>query len=312
MDLLWEKYYIFSVTEVVCRNTQMMRKIKTKLRERDFMIGEKKIALAFFDILGTSKRLNENELQKVYEYYECMVKLCSDDTVPVIIENSLYGKSELIKYIGNQKPFVLLQTELKNAFFSDTFIMWVELDEQFNSLLVGFFEKCAIVFCEALRRKIPLRGTISVGTAIMDEEKKIFLGKPLVEAAKGETCQNWLGIGLGKSFKSLHTMDTRYVLPYTDYIKTDIKGSNEILNNYALDWPRWWRENDCGDGYGDINSIIADMNLDTRFAKYYENCLRYYEYSKDGDSIWEKKTGIHGITKQILSDLIEHSIVMDC
>lgn len=276
------------------------------------MIGERKIALAFFDILGTSKRLNENELQKVYEYYECMIKLCSDDTVPIIIENTLYGKSELTKYIGKQKPFVFLQTELKNAFFSDTFILWVELDGPFNTLLGGFFEKCSIVFCEALRRKIPLRGTISVGTSIMDEEKKIFLGKPLVEAAKGETCQNWLGIGLGKSFKSLHTMDTRYVLPYTEHIKADREGSCEILNNYALDWPRWWRENDCGDNYGDIDSIIADMNTDARFAKYYEKCLRFYEYSKDGDSIWEKKTGIHGVTKQIFSDIIEHPIVMDC
>ena len=186
--------------------------------------------------------------------------------------------------------------------------MWVELDGPFNVLLGGFFEKCSIVFCEALRRKIPLRGTISIGASIMDGEKKIFIGKPLVEAAKGETCQNWLGIGLGKSFKSLHTMDTRYILPYTEHIKADIEGSYEILNNYALDWPRWWRENDCGD----INSIIADMNTDIRFVKYYEKCLHFYEYSKNGDNIWEKKTGIHGVTRQILSDLIEHPIVMDC
>lgn len=276
------------------------------------MISEKNIALAFFDILGTSKRLNSSELQSVYEYYEQMVKLCSDTMVPIIIENTLYGKSELTRYIGEQKPFVLLQTELKNAFFSDTFIMWVEIDSPFNKLLTGFFEKCSIIFCEALRRKIPLRGTISIGTAIMDEENKIFLGKPLVEAAKGETCQNWLGIGFGKSFRTFHTMDTRYILPYSEHIKTDKEESRSILNEYVLDWPRWWREHDIGDDYGDINSIIADMNTDGRFSKYYENCLRFYEYSKNGDSIWEKKTGICGVTKQLLSDLIEHFIVMDC
>ena len=103
-----------------------------------------------------------------------MVKLCSDDTVPIIIENTLYGKSELTKYVGEQKPFILLQKDLKNAFFSDTFIMWIEIDGPFNELLGGFFEKCSIIFCEALKRRIPLRGTISLGNSIMDEEKRFF------------------------------------------------------------------------------------------------------------------------------------------
>lgn len=268
----------------------------------------KEIALVFFDILGTSKKLNENELQKVYKYYEYMVKFCSDDMVPIIIENTLYGKEELIKCFGNQKPYILLQKELKNAFFSDTFIMWVEIDASYKELLSGFFEKCSIIFCEALRRRIPLRGTIAIGTSIMDEEKKIFLGKPLVEAAKGEICQKWLGVGLGKSIRSIHTFDTRYVLPYTKHIKADKEDSYSVLINYALDWPRVWREND----YGDINSVIADMNTDSRFLKYYEECIRFYEYSEEGDRIWEKETGILGVTQQVLSNLIEHPIVMDC
>lgn len=276
------------------------------------MFEEKYIALAFFDILGTSKRLNENELNIVYEYYVQMAKLCSDAMIPIVIENTLYGKRELIEYVGKQKPFVLLQTDLKNAFFSDTFIIWIEMDDPFTAILGGFFEKCSIIFCEALKRRIPLRGSISIGTSIMDEEKKIFLGKPLVEAAKGEMCQNWLGIGLGRSFRAIHTMDTRYILPYTKHIKTGKEKLSSVLNGYALDWPRWWRENAVGTEYGDIYSIIGEMNNDGNYSKYYENCLRFYDYSKKGDSIWEKKTGISGVTKQAISDLISPFIVMEC
>lgn len=271
------------------------------------MKEEKRIALAFFDILGTSKRLINNELQKVYEYYEQMAMLCSDNTIPIIIENNLYGKSELTKYIGEQKPFIILEEELNNAFFSDTFIIWVDVDGPFNVLLGSFFEKCSIIFCEALKRKIPLRGTIAIGNSIMDDEKKIYLGQPLVEAAKGEPCQNWIGVGLGKSFNMIHTMDTRYILPYTNHIKADNNKSSELLNPFALDWPRIWREQN----YGDITSILTNMNTDTEFSKYYDNCLNFFEYSQNGDNIWEESTGIHGVTKQVLSDLIEPFIVID-
>lgn len=44
---------------------------------------EKEIVLAFFDILGSSKRLMNNEYQKVYEFYQYMVKLCSETEVPL-------------------------------------------------------------------------------------------------------------------------------------------------------------------------------------------------------------------------------------
>lgn len=270
---------------------------------------EKLVVIAFFDILGTSKKLESNEMLKVYDYYKYMIKLCSDETVPIIIKNILYGKN--LKILGKQKPYVLLCKELKHAFFSDTFIIWVEIDDFFIESLEGFFEKCSVIFCEALKRNIPLRGTISIGKAIMDEKEKIFLGYPLAEAAKGETCQNWLGIGLGKSFKSIHTFDTRYILPYSEHIKSNENNYSSLLNSFALDWPRWWRECEKINEYGDINTVISRMNTDLKFRSYYENCLRFYEYSKDGDNIWENKTAIPGITKQAISpDLIQHFIVL--
>lgn len=271
---------------------------------------QKNIVLAFFDILGTSKLLSSGELQRIYGYYVKMAELCSDTTVPILLKNVLYGKKELVNLIGEQKPFVILQTELKNAFFSDTFIIWSEIDGPSQIILTAFFEKCAIIFCEALKQMIPLRGTISVGTAVMDEEQKIFLGKPLAEAAKGEVCQNWLGMGFGKSFRAFHSFDTRYVLPYSLHRKTDKKESSALLNEYVLDWPRWWREHESECGYGNIYSAISKMNTDSKFSQYYEYCLRFYEYSENGDKIWEEKSGIKGITKQAFSDLVSPFLVL--
>lgn len=62
---------------------------------------EKEIILAFFDILGSSKRLMDNEYQKVYEFYNYMVKLCSDTEVPLSYPGIFpeeQGKEMLILY----------------------------------------------------------------------------------------------------------------------------------------------------------------------------------------------------------------------
>ena len=97
------------------------------------------------------------------------------------------------------------------------------IDSFLRPLIGGFLEKCSIVFCEALKRGIPLRGTISVGASIMDEENHIFLGKPLAEAAKAEPHQKWLGITIGKSIvdsiEQFHPMDMEYLLPFCNHLK---------------------------------------------------------------------------------------------
>lgn len=39
--------------------------------------------------------------------------------------------------------------------------------------IAGFYEKCLTIFIEALKKGIPLRGSIAKGTAIMDENNKL-------------------------------------------------------------------------------------------------------------------------------------------
>lgn len=55
-------------------------------------------------------------------------------------------------------------------------------------------------FCQAIFAGIPLRGCLSTGMALMDQEKTIYFGDPIVEAARGETAQYAIGIAFGKKF----------------------------------------------------------------------------------------------------------------
>lgn len=243
------------------------------------MEGKKKeILMAFFDILGTSKLLNKGDYQTVYDYYAFMAKLCSDSHTPIAVVDHITRLFNPGLEHSNIR-YTIINYELKHCFFSDTFLLWIELDSILQPTLAGFLEKCCIIFCEALKRGIPLRGVISSGSAIMDEENHIFLGKPIAEAAKAEPRQNWLGVGMGKSICNIHPMDMKYVLPYQKHLKFE---KEEMLSGWVLDWATWWRENEEADAIQFINH----MNTDISFESYYNNCISFIKASKQREAVW--------------------------
>lgn len=241
---------------------------------------EKNIALAFFDILGTSEKINHGQYDKVYDFYSYMVDLCSEEQIPISFSNlpghNLYSKTDIV-----------LNFPMKHAFFSDTFIVWVEYDELFGMSLRGFYEKCMDIFIEAIKRGIPLRGAISRGTAIMNEEDKLYLGKPIVEAARAETAQNWLGIGLTSSCQKAALSEAWLLLPYDEHIKETFKNNNRepLFTNCVLDWPKYWRKTQSED----VISFIEKMNDVPAFSLYYDNAVKFVNYSKENDHFWDDK-----------------------
>lgn len=256
-------------------------------------INEKQVLIAFFDILGTSQLLNTGEFHKVYDYYSDMIKLCDDSYTPIAICNPLFGKKELFGDLNDvmnnladfDTPYHIINYDLSHAFFSDTFLLWIEIDSFLKPLIGGFLEKCGIIFCEALKRRIPLRGTISIGASIMDEENRIFLGKSLAEAAKAEPHQRWLGIAIGKSIvdsiNQFHPMDREYLLPFRKHMKYDL---DPLLSDFVLDWFTYWNKNEDTN----VKEIIESMNTEIAFNDYYKNSLLYVKASKQRYDIWNE------------------------
>lgn len=239
----------------------------------------KNIVLAFFDILGTSEKIKHEQYDKVYDFYCYMVNLCSEERIPL----SFYA---LPGHPHDGSEIVIL-FPINHAFFSDTFIVWIECHDLFGMSSRGFFEKCMKIFIEALKYGIPLRGAISRGSAIMDSQNNIYLGKPIVEAAKAEVAQNWLGIGLTSSFQETTVSETHLLLPYHDHIKEKYMEKNkEILFVEAvLDWPKYWRnvEKDSPIPY------IQAMNTDGNFSSYYDNAIKFVNYSFENRNFWDDK-----------------------
>lgn len=242
-------------------------------------VEEKNIALAFFDILGTSEKIRCGQYDEVYDFYSYMVDLCSTEQIPISF-------SDLPGHF-NRGADIVLNFPMKHAFFSDTFIVWVEYEQLFGMSLRGFYEKCMDIFIEAIKRGIPLRGAVSRGTAIMNEEKKLYLGQPIVEAARAEAAQNWLGIALTRSCQEASVSEAWLLLPYTEHIKESYtkKGKDTVFTNCVLDWPKYWRDTQDGD----VIPIIQEMNSNMAFSSYYDNAIKFINYSKENANFWEDK-----------------------
>lgn len=241
-------------------------------------VKEKNIVLAFFDILGTSEKIRNGQYDEVYSFYSYMVKLCSEEQIPLSF-------SGLPGHIEDDVETVI-KYPMKHAFFSDTFIIWIEYQPLFGMSLRGFYEKCMDIFVEAIKRGIPLRGAISRGNAIMDEESKIYLGRPIVEAAKAESAQNWMGIGLTSSCQEMTVSEAWLMLPYDEHIKKDCSKKKDILfTGCALDWPKYWRNTQNGN----VIELINSMNTVKMFSCYYDNAIKFVQYSDENKEFWSDK-----------------------
>lgn len=126
-----------------------------------------------------------------------------------------------------------------------------------------FLDACNHLLCCALEIGLPLRGAVALGPAIIEERRRIFLGQPIIDAARAEKGQRIIGAGFTQSFLE-QVIPNRFALPFRKHIKAD---SSPMLSNYVLDWPRHWHRVRSEE----LRSTVEALNGDPKFAIYYEN-----------------------------------------
>jgi len=237
------------------------------------------ITLCLFDVLGTSEMTKRNELNKIYSCYSKLSEIVNqyDDNV---FGTKLFGARVPIPQPDGTSRVARGTVYIHHAFFSDTFIFWIKT----HPLDVWIFNKvCNELFCKTLELQIPIRGCLSSGEAIMDIENRMFIGQPLVEAARGETGQQWLGLTHGSSFDDKLHWDLEYYIPYKKHIKD---GYSEILSPFAIDWARHWRSTRSEDAI----TLIKSMNKEEKFSNYYDTTIDFYLHSQRHSSNWYNET----------------------
>ena len=105
---------------------------------------------------------------------------------------------------------------------------------------------------------------------LIDEEKKIFLGKPIREAYELEKDQNWIGGACHESIEQIEGFDT-IPLMFKSVIQYKIPFKKCQVEGWAINWPKSFNS-----GYAYRQRLIelrdgSDLKDDEKSRSKYDN-----------------------------------------
>jgi hypothetical protein len=221
--------------------------------------------VALMDILGFSRRLEDRGLDQAYADYRSLV-----DRVLVKEPMRCVGTTQVPGKAGHFP--MLFSADIRYCYFSDTLLLWMPLTKFYPG---PFLQRCADLVCEALLIGVPMRGAVSLGNGFMHKKSGTYLGEAIVEAARLEAAQNWIGVCLAPSATWEGFMSEVSPTQLMEYAIPIKEGREELASPIALDWPRRWRETQTTSLAECLN--LMKPNDSTRI--YYENALAFSEWS---------------------------------
>lgn len=204
------------------------------------MVTDTKL-VCFLDVLGFESRLSQFGLDPLRKKYNELIDFVKAQTGGLDIARTPDGHVAVGWLV------------LGNAYFSDTILFWCNYNEM---VLPSFTDLISEAICRGIEIDLPLRGAIAIGEADLDPKQGVFLGTPLVEAARTEAAQRWIGASFGPSLasqrynKGFH-LDT--VLPFKSHYKDP---TSAFATGMVVDWPRRWRQT----RKSDVRPLIEAMN----------------------------------------------------
>jgi hypothetical protein len=240
--------------------------------EEIFEENKTPIMLGLFDVLGFSKRLETEGLENTVSLYNNLISTTVKKEA---------GWCPRFVNDGTGKYFpALIDLNVRYAYFSDTILLWHPLEKLYAAPFISY---CATFVCEALAMGVPVRGAIALGEAVMHRPTGTYIGQPIVDAARLEQVQQWIGVSFARSATwppFLAVLDPQLIIEYDAPVK---EGKTLLKSPVVLDWPRRWREL-----YG---SSLAEKLLAMNEAtphEYYGETIKFIEYSKINENWFER------------------------
>lgn len=174
--------------------------------------------VAHFDMLGMTSAIQRN----------------TDEAWGALSDLRQSEKNVVNRYrikLPNSDTFVDNRAYYKR--FSDTIILFT-LDDQIEDLYAILF-KSALLFCESLKKCVPLRGGIAYGEFFINFDLDMFLGKALIDAHDlGETAQ-WLGVVIDDAiYQKRNLIPDHQNQPFVVKWDLPIKSDKEIKKGNTL------------------------------------------------------------------------------
>ncbi|MFH0771441.1 MAG: hypothetical protein V1933_02355 [Candidatus Omnitrophota bacterium] len=249
--------------------------------------------LALFDVLGFKRKFNNLGLPKIAAIYELLIEAVNKHNEHIDRVFGILGFSESAYWAAGGE--IVIFNKVYGAYSSDTILVWShslwpeardKTADQRNKLAEDpargwiyktipcdvFLNTCNELICHSIEVELPLRGSLSMGTAILDETKRVFLGAPLIESHELERGQEFIGASFCPSITK-QTIPARFKLPFTKHLK---KGYEDKFGGFVLDWPRHWRNTRGSDAKSKIRNLSKDAQA---YSTYYDNTTQLLDLS---------------------------------
>jgi hypothetical protein len=225
---------------------------------------------ALLDVLGFGELLKRIGLDELIRRYR---QLLASALAPQS-ESRPWGHA--ITLVKGEPTAGLMWLPIQAAYFSDSLLLWVHYHP---GHVPEFLDRCSRVFCQALALGLPIRGAVSVGRAILHKTEGIYLGTPIVEAARLESNSNWIGVALCASWKSESLpipIPPDRVFVYEPPLKD---GGKSLFSGLVLDWPRVWRESRRDSAVDHLRELCL-QELPDELKLRYHSAINFCEHSQ--------------------------------
>ena len=181
-------------------------------------------AVALFDVLGFENLLRTEGLTQVHHKYRVLIERAvqiPDNRFADLVDGHI-----VLGWMPNL-----------HAYFSDTILLWHPLERLFARPFVG---RCANMVALALEMGMPLRGAIALGPAELDKDSNIYLGEPIIEAARLQAQQEWVGLAFTASAmwpNWVAEMSAHDIVPYRIPLKSEA-AREDLCGGFAVNWCR--------------------------------------------------------------------------
>lgn len=258
-----------------------------------------RFSLCFFDVLGFESRFSALGLGGMLEKYLALIRLVDAQNEQM---HRVFGEmefSESAYWTSDGEAFVF--SRLFGAYASDSILIWThtdfpaarypaalnmapdERDRRASDPRNGWqyhpipcdnlLNVCNEIICHSLEIGLPLRGALALGESVLHIDRNVFLGQPLIDAARLEHSQKLIGASFSPSFMG-QVVPQRYLIPFDKHIKD---GCGHLFQGNVLDWPRHWRNT----RKTDPRKVINSLNTVKSAGDYYENTLSMIDASED-------------------------------
>lgn len=183
--------------------------------------------------------------------------------------------------------------DVGHAHFSDALLLWgpdmsgkdakeqVDVRKAMMMIASGFLGR-------SIEDEIPLRMGVAEGSVLIDSDRSIYVGQPIIDAYLLESQQQWVGGAVHPSFRS----DELLASPHHDLVRYEIphKENSQLQSEVAVNWQY------CTVGSQDVSvdslrEKLCRMREQARIDETegerdsvlmkYENSLRFLEWASE-------------------------------